>query len=392
MSDLVAVIIPAGGSGERLGAKLPKALVQVAGKTLIEHAVANMAPIANQIIVAVPAGYEATFRNLLGSEVMLVAGGATRTASVKAALAVVDESHDYVLVHDAARALASTELATKIIDSLRGGEKAVVPGLDVKDTMKVVDSNHYVTTTLNRPTLRIIQTPQGFDRKVLVEAHGSTHNSTHDSTDDSSLVEKIDVSVKVIPGEERALKITTPTDLEIANQIALPEILESTTGIRVGIGTDAHAFSTDPQRHLYLAGLHWADHIGVDAHSDGDVAAHAICDALLAAAELGDLGSNFGTSSPQYAGASGSQLLSETFLRVSAAGYSINNVTVQIVGNSPKIGARRGEAIAAISTALNGAKVSVSATTTDGLGFTGEGKGLSAIATALLIKALDRIS
>jgi 2-C-methyl-D-erythritol 4-phosphate cytidylyltransferase/2-C-methyl-D-erythritol 2,4-cyclodiphosphate synthase len=388
LSDLVAVIIPAGGSGERLGARLPKALVQVAGKTLIEHAVANMAPVAHQIIVAVPAGYEETFRELLGSEVTLVAGGATRTASVKAALAVVDESHDYVLVHDAARALASTELATHIVDSLRAGEKAVVPGLDVKDTMKEVDSNLYVTRTLNRSVLRIIQTPQGFDRKVLVDAH----ESTDESTDDSTLVEKIDIAIKVIPGEERALKITTPTDLEIANQIALPEILESAKNIRVGIGTDAHAFSADPHRPLYLAGLHWTDHIGVDGHSDGDVAAHAICDALLAAAELGDLGSNFGTSNPQYAGASGSQLLSETFLRISAAGYSINNVSVQIVGNSPKIGARRAEAIKAISTALNGASVSVSATTTDGLGFTGEGKGLSAIATALLIKTLERIS
>ena len=387
MSDLVAVIIPAGGSGERLGARLPKALVQVAGKTLIEHAVANMAPVAHQIFVAVPAGYEETFRELLGSEVTLVTGGATRTASVKAALTVVDESHDYVLVHDAARALASTELATHIVDSLRAGEKAVVPGLDVKDTMKEVDSNLYATKTLNRSALRIIQTPQGFDRKVLVDAH----KSTDDSTDDSTLVEKIGIAIKVIPGEERALKITTPADLEIAHQIALPEILESAKDIRVGIGTDAHAFSADPNRQLYLAGLHWTDHIGVDGHSDGDVAAHAICDALLAAAELGDLGSNFGTSSPQYAGASGSQLLSETFLRISAAGYSINNVSVQIVGNSPKIGPRRAEAITAISTALNGATVSVSATTTDGLGFTGEGKGLSAIATALLIKTLDRI-
>jgi len=387
LSDSVVVIIPAGGSGERLGAKLPKALVQVAGKTLIEHAVANIAPVAQQIIVAVPAGYEETFRGLLGSEVTLVAGGVTRTASVKAALAVVDQSHDYVLVHDAARALASTELAWQIVASLRAGEKAVVPGLDVKDTMKEVDPNLYATKTLNRSALRIIQTPQGFDRKVLVDAH----KSTDDSTDDSTLVEKIGIAIKVIPGEERALKITTPADLEIAHQIALPEILESAKNIRVGIGTDAHAFSVDPNRQLYLAGLHWTDHIGVDGHSDGDVAAHAICDALLAAAELGDLGSNFGTSSPQYAGASGSQLLSETFLRISAAGYSINNVSVQIVGNSPKIGPRRAEAITAISTALNGATVSVSATTTDGLGFTGEGKGLSAIATALLIKTLDRI-
>lgn len=384
MSDLVAVIIPAGGSGERLAAKLPKALVQLAGQTLIERAVNNMAPIAHQIIVAYPAGLEDDFRELLGSHVLLVPGGATRTASVKAALALVDESCDFVLVHDAARALASTKLALAVIDSLRAGEKAVIPGVAVKDTIKVVDSDGHVTKTEPRSTLRVSQTPQGFARTVLIEAH----KSTDDLTDDAALVERNNVRVKVIPGEEQALKITTPADLEVAQRIVLPEI---NNDLRVGIGTDAHAFSSDPKRPLFLAGLHWPDQIGLDGHSDGDVAAHAICDALFAAAKLGDLGSNFGTSDPKYAGASGSQLLAETHNRVSAAGYSINNVSVQIVGNSPKIGIRRSEAIDALSAALNGASVSVSATTTDGLGFTGEGKGLSAIATALLLKTPDRI-
>ena len=154
--------------------------------------------------------------------------------------------------------------------------------------------------------------------------------------------------------------------------------------IRVGIGTDAHAFSADSSRKLWLAGLLWDGEVGVDGHSDGDVAAHAICDALLSAANLGDLGSNFGVSDPKYAGASGSTLLAETLNKVNAAGFEIQNVAVQIVGNRPKIGPRRAEAIAALSKALAGAVVSVSATSTDGLGFTGEGKGLSAIATALI--------
>ena len=377
MTDLVAVIIPAGGSGERLGAKIPKALVQLAGKTLIEHAVAQMAPVASQIIVAAPAGYEEQFQQLLGSEVTVVTGGLTRTLSVKKALAHVDKGNEFILVHDAARALASTDLALRVIDSLRAGEKAVIPGLPVVDTIKRVDADNYVTKTPTRSKLRAIQTPQGFARKVLIKAH----SSADDVTDDAGLVEDRGVDVKVILGEDRALKITTMSDLEIAHKYL---ISESSNQIRVGIGTDAHAFSADPSRVMWLAGLLWPNEIGVDGHSDGDVAAHAICDALFSASGLGDLGSNFGTSDPKYSGASGSQLLAEALERVQAAGFSINNVAVQIVGNRPKIGPRRAEAIAALSQALGGVAVSVSATTTDGLGFTGEGRGISAIATALL--------
>jgi len=377
VTDLVAVIIPAGGSGERLGAKIPKALVQLAGKTLIEHAVAQMAPVASQIIVAAPAGYEEQFQQLLGSEVTVVTGGLTRTLSVKKALAHVDKGNEFILVHDAARALASTDLALRVIDSLRAGEKAVIPGLPVVDTIKRVDTDNYVTKTPTRSKLRAIQTPQGFARKVLIKAH----SSADDVTDDAGLVEDRGVDVKVILGEDRALKITTMSDLEIAHKYL---ISESSNQIRVGIGTDAHAFSSDPSRSMWLAGLLWPNEIGVDGHSDGDVAAHAICDALFSASGLGDLGSNFGTSDPKYSGASGSQLLAEALERVQAAGFSINNVAVQIVGNRPKIGPRRAEAIAALSQALGGVPVSVSATTTDGLGFTGEGRGISAIATALL--------
>lgn len=377
MTDLVAVIIPAGGSGERLGAKIPKALVQLADKTLIEHAVAQMAPVASQIIVAAPAGYEEQFQQLLGSEVTVVTGGLTRTLSVKKALAHVDKGNEFILVHDAARALASTDLALRVIDSLRAGEKAVIPGLPVVDTIKRVDADNYVTKTPTRSKLRAIQTPQGFARKVLIKAH----SSADDVTDDAGLVEDRGVDVKVILGEDRALKITTMSDLEIAHKYL---ISESSNQIRVGIGTDAHAFSSDPSRSMWLAGLLWPNEIGVDGHSDGDVAAHAICDALFSASGLGDLGSNFGTSDPKYSGASGSQLLAEALERVQAAGFSINNVAVQIVGNRPKIGPRRAEAIAALSQALGGVAVSVSATTTDGLGFTGEGRGISAIATALL--------
>ena len=149
-----------------------------------------------------------------------------------------------------------------------------------------------------------------------------------------------------------------------------------------GIGFDAHKFSTNKPMHL--AGLTWPDEVGIECHSDGDVAAHAMCDALLSAAHLGDLGSVFGTSDPQWAGASGTALLREVFNRLTTAGFHIENVAVQVIGNRPKIATRREEGERALSAALGGAQVSLSATTTDGLGFTGAGEGIAAIATALI--------
>ena len=372
-----AAIIAGAGMGHRLGADTPKALIQIDGITLIERAFAALSPVVDEIVITAPAGCEDQFRDIVGESATVITGGVLRSDSVNLALKSLSPSTKYVLVHDAARALATSDLAQRVLSELTLGQSAVIPVLGVVDTIKEIDRDGYVRSTPDRSILRAVQTPQGFSVEVLKRAH----DASEDATDDAALVEALGVKVKTIPGEARAMKITNPEDIAMA--LTLVRDLGST--MRVGVGTDAHAFSSDASRQLWLAGIHWPDVVGVDGHSDGDVAAHAICDALLSATGLGDLGSNFGVSDPQYSGASAAMLLTETFTRISMAGYAINNVAVQIVCNKPKIGPRRTEAINALSNALGGAPVSVTATSTDGLGFTGEGKGISAIATAFVV-------
>jgi len=373
-----AAIIAGAGMGHRLGAEIPKALIQIQGITLLERAFISLSKVVDEIVITAPAGFEEQFKAIVGQSAEVVTGGVLRSDSIRVALKALSPSVESVLIHDAARALASSALAARVLDELRSGQSAVIPVLKVIDTIKEIDRDGFVRATPDRSSLVAAQTPQGFNRQVLERAH----SASDDATDDAALVEAIGVKVKTIEGEASAFKITTKEDIGQALLLLSP----SNRNFKVGLGVDAHAFSSDQDRKLWLAGLLWPEQIGVDGYSDGDVAAHAICDALFSAAGLGDLGSNFGVDDPKYQGASGETLLKEALKKITSAGYEIGNVSVQIVCNKPKIGPRRAEAIKALSKALGGAEVSVSATSTDGLGFTGQGLGISALATALLIE------
>ena len=213
---LAVGIVAAAGSGSRLGADVPKALVPLAGRPLVRWAVdALRAGGVGEVVVAVPADQRAVFADALGRDVRLVDGGATRTASVRAALGAVGDSADVVLVHDAARPLTPPDVVARVLAALSGGARAVVPVLPVVDTTVVVDGDGLITGALPREELRRVQTPQGFDRATLVEAYLRLPAGA-ELTDDAAVVHSAGVAVETVAGDERAAKITVPLDLALA--------------------------------------------------------------------------------------------------------------------------------------------------------------------------------
>ncbi|MCU1443694.1 MAG: bifunctional 2-C-methyl-D-erythritol 4-phosphate cytidylyltransferase/2-C-methyl-D-erythritol [Cryobacterium sp.] len=392
----VAVIVVAAGSGSRLGHSEPKAFVPLAGRPMLEHALRSVFSMrtAAQVIVVAPESRlseaSAIARHVAGTAGVpldIVAGGETRQDSVGRGLAVLGDSIRTVLVHDAARALTPPTLFDAVIDAVATTGHGIVPGLPVVDTIKRVDPQGTILGTVERSELSAMQTPQGFPRQMLVDA---TARANGEVTDDAASVAAAGHAVTVIPGHELAFKITTRWDLRRA------ELLIGTENApRVGTGVDVHAFepvasgdSSDDGASgagLWLAGLYWPGERALSGHSDGDAVSHAICDALLAAAGLGDVGALFGTSDERFAGAHGEVFLRETLARVSSAGFRVSNVSVQVIGNRPKLAPRREEAQRLLSSILN-APVSVSATTSDALGFTGRGEGVAALASAIVVK------
>jgi len=385
MSDArVAVIVVAAGSGTRLGRPEPKAFVRVGARTILEHALETVFALAEpaQVIVVAPAAQVTEATGLAkataasaASYVSVVAGGDTRQQSVAAGLAQLNPDVEVVLVHDAARAFTPVAQFAAVISGVRETGGGVIPGLPLADTVKQTDWTGRVESTPDRSTLAAVQTPQGFPREALLAAYAT---ATEDHTDDASVFSSHGGAVTVIDGDPLAFKITTPWDLRRAEGLVVPGATGET---RVGTGIDVHAF--DESRPLWLGGVYWPAEAGLAGHSDGDAVCHAICDALLSAAGLGDIGTRFGTADSRFIEAHGDVFITETLELVHGAGFTVGNVAVQVVSNKPKVAPRRVELEARLS-ALVGAPVSVSATTTDGLGFTGRSEGIMASATALL--------
>jgi len=378
----VAVIVVAAGSGMRLARPEPKAFVSVGGHSILAHALESVFGMSEpaQIVVVAPDSHLDEARRI-GKAVAgpaalylsTVSGGTTRQDSVANGLAAVDPGIETVLVHDAARAFTPSTMFDAVIAAVRATGAGVVPGLAVADTIKQRDATGTVQRTLDRSSLVSVQTPQGFPRELLAGAYADAHQ---EFTDDAALFAAAGHAVTVIDGGPHAFKITTAWDLRRAETL-----LGSSPSVCTGVGMDIHGFDDD--RPLWLGGLYWPDEPGLVGHSDGDAICHAICDALLSAAGLGDIGGRFGTTEERVKGAHGDVFISETVRLVTGAGFTVGNVAVQVLANRPKLASRRSELETYLS-GLVGASVSIAATTSDGLGFTGRGEGVLVIATALL--------
>lgn len=382
-----AIIVVAAGSGTRLAAGAPKAFVGIDARSVLRHALDGVfAAAPAQVIVVAPAGLEGDaeteLRAAAGERADLgrvVTGASTRQQSVAAGLAALWGDVETVLVHDAARALTPPSQIDAVAEAVTA-EVGVIPALPVVDTLKKV-ADGGVVAAVDRSELAAAQTPQGFPRGLLEAAYAAALADGIEYTDDAAVFAAAGHPVRHIPGSDRAFKITTPADLERARHLLAPSA--AAPGIpRVGIGTDVHAFGGDG--NLWLAGLEWPGEQPLSGHSDGDAVAHAIVDALLGAAGLGDIGEHFGTAHPEYAGAHAEVFLARTRDLLTEAGFRIGNVSVQMQGNRPRFSARRVEAEAVLSAVL-GAPVSVTATTTDRLGFPGRGEGISVTAVASVV-------
>lgn len=319
--------------------------------------------------------HELNARDNLGLIYKLAQGGATRQDSVYAGLQELPAESQEVLVHDSARPFASATLCARIIDGLRQGYKAVIPGLAVTDTIKEVDEDSFVNATPKRSSLFAIQTPQAFNKETLKEAHKKAQEDNFIGTDDASLVERIGTKVFLVSGEAKNIKITQPQDLELLEE------KKSSSLPYTCMGYDVHKYGGN--RPLILGGVPIECNISIEAHSDGDVLLHALADALLASmgSDSGDIGSLFPDNDPKYDNYSSGAIVAEVLHETLKHGIKIHHVDMTLVAQTPRIGPHRKNIARNVAKILHlqPEEVSLKATTEEKMGFTGEKKGIKAM-------------
>lgn len=375
-SPRFAAVVVAAGQGLRAGQPLPKQFALWRGKPVVRHAVERLVQSgAAPVIVAIPPGGEDLARTALAGlpGVALETGGETRQASVRRALeALASHTPDRVLIHDAARPDLTPEVVERLLAALHTHNGAI-PALPVVDSLAVTEAD-MMSGTVPREALRRVQTPQAFRFATILAAHRSWAGPA-DAGDDAQVMQAAGHGVALVEGDERLKKLTFAEDFMPAAPM-----------VRVGTGFDVHRLAAGEE--LWLGGIRIEHERGLAGHSDADVALHAIVDALLGAIAAGDIGSHFPPSDARWKGASSDRFVEHAAALVRAAGYTIGNVDLTIICEAPRIGPHRDAMRARIAALLATAedRISVKATTTERLGFTGRGEGIAAQAVATVCK------
>ncbi len=388
-----AAVIVAAGRGTRMGLEKNKVLYPVCGEPIIVHTVrafANSGLFDGGIVVVTGECDMEEMREMMDAAGLCVSfakGGADRQESVYNGVCACPAQADVIAIHDGARPLVSREVIARTIESAKACGSGVA-AVQLKDTVKRVDENGVVRDTPARDTLRAVQTPQTFDAKLIREAH-ERFKTGQRATDDAMLMERMGHAVRLTQGDVENIKLTTPEDMLLAEQVMIRRGMakkEEPAMIRIGHGYDVHRLVED--RKLILCGVEIPHTLGLLGHSDADVALHALTDALLGAAAMGDIGRHFPDTDPTYKGADSGKLLDHVMNLIWEKGYVVGNVDVTIICQRPKlkdcIEKMRENVAAHLKVDID--CVNVKATTTEKLGFEGEGLGISTHAVACLMK------
>jgi 2-C-methyl-D-erythritol 4-phosphate cytidylyltransferase/2-C-methyl-D-erythritol 2,4-cyclodiphosphate synthase len=372
----IAVLIVAAGKGERAGTSLPKQYEKLGGRPLLRRTVQAFGNLPVQVVIG-PGQEELAATALAGLALPVpVSGGATRQESVRRGLeALAKDAPDFVLIHDAARPLISSKVIQAVMTALESGADGALPMVAASDTLRRKDAGGR-WTLVPRDNLYRAQTPQGFVYDKILAAHRD--HAHEEVTDDVALAELAGLKVQMVEGEEKNIKVTRKEDF------ALAESLLGSGDVRTATGYDVHKFKDGD--HIWLCGLKIPHSHGLEGHSDADVGLHAITDALLGCIGEGDIGQHFPPTDERWRGAASWKFLDHAASLVTAKGGVINHVDVTIICERPKVGPHRDAMKAKIAEILkvDPGRVSVKATTTEGLGFTGRREGIAAQAIATI--------